>query len=137
MNFETLRNKVIERVSLVAYTSMLRFVNRHPPVLWGLEREGNFLEAALCYTLYIDLKRCGIVKFVGKVGQRLGFKLTPRSVLHNVNKIRATLADWATEQILLGDQDAWDRAAANVTRPGKLKVSPCREVPEGDNVATF
>jgi hypothetical protein len=122
MDFEQLKKKVIGRIGRKSYASMLRYVKEHRPVLWGLEQEGNFVEATLCYTLYMDLKRCGIVKFIGKIGTSLGFKLTPRSALHNVNKIRGTLAEWSLGHIQVGDADAWDRAAVHVRRPGPLKV---------------
>jgi hypothetical protein len=127
MDLQSMKTFVVGRVGRKAYASMLRHISAHTPVLWGLEQEKDFVEATMCYTLYMDLKRCGIVAFINKVGSSLGFKLTPRSVLHNVNKIRQVLANWADERLMLGDHDDWDRAAVRVKRPKALKVGgKCR-----------
>jgi hypothetical protein len=101
--------------------SVLRYVRENPPRLWGIEKPPSFLEATMCYTIYADLHRCGINRLRGKLN--LGFRLSNKSVDHNISKMRQTLAAWGDNHVVLGSAHAWDHAAINVDRPEPFEVN--------------
>ena len=118
--FEELRTKVQRRIPVHVYSSVLRFVQRRRPQLWGLGQPENFVEATLCYTIYMDLKRCGMNRLRQKLD--LGFHLSNKSIEHNAKKMRQLLGDWGRSQIKSGRRSSWNRAARHVRRPAALEV---------------
>lgn len=122
MDLSFLRSEVILRLGKRTYKSMLHFITRKRPSLWGLEKPGHFLESSLCITLYMDLYRCGVNKMVQKTKNSLGFKLSNKSVHHNVNAIRQLLAKWGARNIQLRSNRAWNRTAGRAHRPKPLQA---------------
>lgn len=124
MDFFALKARVVDRITDRVYGSMRRYVVVDHPSdsFWGLEKPANFVESVLIYTVYTDLHRCGAHKLVSKIGDRLGYKLNSKSVLHNSAIVRRQLNAWASQHIILGDQHAWNHAARDVFRPNSLQV---------------
>lgn len=122
MDFENLRQLIVQRITQRVYSSILRYVRNQEPRLWGLEKPSHFLEATVCYTIYLDQHRCGINRLVRKFGDGLGFKLSNKSVDHNSQAIRKVLGGWGQEHIVVGTSPAWNHTAANVERPEPFEV---------------
>ena len=121
MDFATLRSRICARLTQRVYASVWRHVRENPPQsLWGVEKPPSFLEATMCYTIYADLHRCGINRLRGKFD--LGFRLSNKSVDHNIRKMRKVLATWGDNHVVLGAAHAWDHAAINVDRPEPFEV---------------
>lgn len=123
MDFATLRNSIIQRVTQRVYASMWRYVRDHPTKLWGTEKPACFLEAVMCYTVYTDLHRCGINRLRGKLN--LGFRLSNKSVDHNLRAMRKVLAGWGDTHVVLGAAAVWRHGAKHVERPDGFQVSMC------------
>ena len=119
VSFDQLRAKVVRRIPASAYGSMLRYLRRSRPSLWGAEQPPNFLEATLLYTLYMDIKNIGVNRLVKKLDE-LGFRLSNRSVAHNSKEIRRHLVSWGRSKISPGPRATWDRAAWNMRRLRRL-----------------
>lgn len=138
MDFLALKARVLERIPDRVYGSMRRYVVVDHPSdkLWGLEKPANFVESVLLYTLYIDMHRCGAHKLIDKLGNRLGYKLNSKSVLHNSAIVRQQLSGWAKQHIVLGDQHTWDHAARDVFRPDSLQVGSTAPNPLTDTLHT-
>jgi hypothetical protein len=124
MDWNYLKDRVKRRVPHATLQSMYRYVQANPPALWGLEKPQNFLKAVVYYTLYIDLYNVGIGSFVDDFRRGLAFKLSRRSVHHNVQNMRRTLAGWGRNNINLGTPFYWNRIAHNVPRHASLQVVP-------------
>jgi len=122
MDFQTLRQNIVGRVTPRTYASMLRYLIDQSPKLWGLEKPDNFVEATMCYTIYMDLHRMGANRVENKFGRSLGFKLGHKAVLHNSGVVRKVLARWGDAHTDTGNATRWTREARTVAKPQSLQV---------------
>lgn len=118
------RAKIERRIGGTAVASILRFVRRCEPRLWGEQQPPPYLEANVLLCLYKDLFGRGYESLLDEF--QFGFPLSKRSIMHNVPVIRQILEDWGMEHTPLGTATQWNASCRYVARPRPFEVS-CRK----------
>lgn len=97
---------------------MLLYLKQANPSFWGLKQPQYFQRRMFVLAMHHAITGMGYHQILRKVKQ-LGFKITSKSLKHNTQQIRRTLAEWGKSKVVLGKKPDWERAMKNVA--GKKK----------------
>ncbi len=112
------RARVVEKLPLVVYRSMLTYVEAHAPTYWSQERSRGFVEDQLIMYLLHVMYGQGRRRVRDSID--INHSVGNESLAHNFNATADVLYQWAKQHIILGTEVQWRAAARNTLRPGEL-----------------
>ena len=113
-----LKDDVAMVVSPAIVKEIVSYLVLRPSKFWGMKKPRHFFEAMLLATLHHDATLMGFQRFLKRYD--LDFKISDKSLIHNIRCIRARLAEWAEEVIIPGSFHDWNMAASGVEIPPEL-----------------
>jgi hypothetical protein len=99
--------------------SMLAYVKKQDPSLWGEIKPPSFLKHMVALTVYKDMEAIGYTALLAKLS--LPYKLNHKSLQHNCQLLRKILGKWGLSTIKLGTKQSWRNAGLRVQVPKVLQ----------------
>ena len=93
---------------------METFLKKSKPTLWAKKQGRGFLKKSLYVTLYKDMYAKGYNTLEHAIKSM--YKVSVRSLRHNVKVLRRHLHQWGRSKITRGNLSDWERAASGVKR---------------------
>ncbi len=113
-----LQKKIENKLGKPVFNSIRMYVSRFNPTLWGQQQPHNYLDNMLIFTLAKICRKKSYQWLIENVHTHP--KLNAKSLGHNIPVLVDVIRMWAEGQIILGTQEDWDHAAANVAAPERL-----------------
>lgn len=107
-----LENTVKAKIGERAYSSLIRYVKKNRPSLWGREQPRGFLRKANAVALFKELENVGYCQLEQRLN--IGVEMKHNSLSHNQKEFRHRWKNWAVEHIVLGDLATWRAAARRI-----------------------
>jgi len=110
---------VKKRVGARSFDSMLEYLNRYSPNLWGSIQPRSYLQKNLVLLLFKDIKKIGYTSVMNTIKPIIS-RMNTKTFRINCQKIRKRLYWWAIINIKLGRKRDWKRAADGATSYSKF-----------------
>jgi hypothetical protein len=108
------QKEVKKRLKPAVYKEMLDYVESADPSLWGMTKPRYFTKRMFVLAMYHDITAYGYGKILLTVQQIKCGDLTPKTLQHNTQCIRRTLAEWGRKKVDLGKKKEWEKAMKHV-----------------------
>lgn len=113
------RRSVLSRMKDTTLHSIMTFIKKKKPNLWGLQQPKGFVQDTVLITLYRDMHAIGYHTLMTEL--RNWVPCSYHSIRHNTQRVRRLLGKWGRKQILLGTKEEWEEAATEVSLGGEVK----------------
>ena len=113
MNRRAIEIKVHPKVPQNTVHSLVEFIAHRQPTMWGQESPSTthaHIQDMIYLWLYKDIEGIGYQNLAKII--RFPYKITHKSLRHNIQLIRALAALWALEYIHVGMPEEWNQAAS-------------------------
>lgn len=111
--YSEVQKQVQRALTKKVFKSMLEFVEKAQPKMWGLERPKFFTKRMLVLAMYHALTGKGYTKIMEKV-EGLGFKVAVKTLKFNTQSIRRVLAEWGKNEVTMGEKKDWKKSMKKV-----------------------
>ncbi len=115
-----LKAAVGRRIRPLTLQSLINFVKKQNPALWGQGRTDTFVHDTILLALYKDLYNKGYHGLFDSV--KLWYPTSHKSLGHNTKVLRKIFAKWARQQIVLGTLREWQETAKPERFKGEHKL---------------
>lgn len=113
--------KKIGQATLAECTNFVKENENHYGSFWGMEMPRQHLADMVLLSFLKDLTGQGYKSIIEDIDFK--YKITHKSLKHNVQKVRRTLFDWAINQIQVGNLTEWKQAARTTGLKSRVKYA--------------
>ena len=88
---------------------LINWISSQDISLWGEDKPRSLHRDMTVLALYKDLYAVGYCRLASDIN--FGYRITHKSLHHNVSVLRLFFEKWAVSKFILGDQNAWNAEA--------------------------